>query len=120
MAVALTANIQKHIDKYQKRVGRSYLDDWDYQLHPLIWLREDGSFLTFGIIGNTLEIDIGCGVPLVEGWKHIQIMAKRLGIKKVASYTDTRNPKAYARLVKCNYEQRQNENGIYYYFTKEV
>jgi len=47
-------------------------------------------------------------------------MAKRLGIKKVASYTDTRNPKAYARLVKCNYEQRQNENGIYYYFTKEV
>nr|DAS35089.1 MAG TPA: hypothetical protein [Caudoviricetes sp.] len=120
MAVALTANIQKHIDEYQKRVGRSYLDDWDYQLHPLIWLREDGSFLTFGIIGNTLEIDIGCGVPLVEGWKHIQIMAKRLGIKKVASYTDTRNPKAYARLVKCNYEQRQNENGIYYYFTKEV
>lgn len=120
MAVALTANIQKHIDEYQKRVGRNYLDDWDYQLHPLIWLREDGSFLTFGIIGNTLEIDIGCGVPLVEGWKHIQIMAKRLGIKKVASYTDTRNPKAYARLVKCNYEQRQNENGIYYYFTKEV
>lgn len=120
MAIALTANIQKHIDEYQKRVGRSYLDDWDYQLHPLIWLREDGSFLTFGIIGNTLEIDIGCGVPLVEGWKHIQIMAKRLGIKKVASYTDTRNPKAYARLVKCNYEQRQNENGIYYYFTKEV
>lgn len=120
MAVALTANIQKQIDEYQKRVGRSYLDDWDYQLHPLIWLREDGSFLTFGIIGDTLEIDIGCGVPLVEGWKHIQIMAKRLGIKKVASYTDTRNPKAYARLVKCNYEQRQNENGIYYYFTKEV
>lgn len=120
MAVALTDNIQKHIDEYQKRVGRSYLDDWDYQLHPLIWLREDGSFLTFGIIGDTLEIDIGCGVPLVEGWKHIQIMAKRLGIKKVASYTDTRNPKAYARLVKCNYEQRQNENGIYYYFTKEV
>lgn len=120
MAVALTANIQKHIDEYQKRVGRSYLDDWDYQLHPLIWLREDGSFLTFGIIGDTLEIDIGCGVPLVEGWEHIQIMAKRLGIKKVASYTDTRNPKAYARLVKCNYEQRQNENGIYYYFTKEV
>lgn len=120
MAIALTADIQKHINEYQKRVGRSYLDDWDYQLHPLIWLREDGSFLTFGIIGDTLEIDIGCGVPLVEGWKHIQIMAKRLGIKKVTSYTDTRNPKAYARLVKCNYEQRQNENGIYYYFTKEV
>ena len=26
MAVALTADIQKHIDEYQHRVGRSYLD----------------------------------------------------------------------------------------------
>lgn len=120
MAIALTANIQKHIDEYQYRVGRSYLDDWDYQLHPLIWLREDGSFLTFGINGDTLEIDIGCGVPLVEGLKHTQHMAKQLGLKRVASYTDTRNPKAYARLAKCEYEERTNENGTYYYFTKEV
>lgn len=120
MAIALTANIQKHIDEYQKRVGRSYLDDWDYLFHPLVWLREDGSFLTFGIIDDTLEIDIGCGVPIVEGWKHVHSMAKQLGLKRVASYTDTRNPKAYARLAKCEYEERTDENGTYYYFTKEV
>ena len=47
-------------------------------------------------------------------------MAKQLGLKRVASYTDTRNPKAYARLAKCEYEERTNENGTYYYFTKEV
>lgn len=120
MAVALTANIQKHIDEYQKRVGRHYLDDWDYELHPMVWLREDGSFLTFGIIGDTLEIDIGCGVPLVDGFKGIHSMAKKLGLKRIASYTDSRNPKAYSRLAKCSYEERTNENGTYYYFTKEV
>ena len=37
MAVALTANIQKHIDEDQKRDSRQYLDDWDYELHPTVW-----------------------------------------------------------------------------------
>ena len=77
-------------------------------------------FLTFGIIGDTLEIDIGCGVPLVEGFKGIHSMAKKLGLKRIASYTDSRNPYAYARLMKCTCEERTNANGTYYYFTKEV
>ena len=81
MAVALTADIKNILTNINTVFGRSYLDDWDYLFHPLVWLREDGSFLTFGIIDDTLEIDIGCGVPLVEGWKHIHAMAKKIRIK---------------------------------------
>lgn len=94
--MANSKDVLFHIEKYENRLHTSFFDDWDIQRFPFVLLLPDGSFSTYGVKPDTIEIGPTCGElkPLLSLYLEIAKMAK---IKRLRTFT-TRNPKAYARL----------------------
>jgi hypothetical protein len=94
--IANTTDVLEHINRYEKKVGTSFLKDWDLEYFPFVILFPDGSFSTYGVSFNALEVGpTCCGLKKVLNM-YIKI-ARRAGLKVVRTMT-TRNPKAYAKL----------------------
>lgn len=84
----LTANIIKHIDKYEKRTGSSFLLDWNIKEFPNVLLFSDGRILTYGVRPNYLEIGTStCDVPTMI--QTMEELAKSINIKKLRLFVVT-------------------------------
>lgn len=112
-------DIQKWIDKYEKKIGHSIMDDIDEEFYPLLYVFEDGSFFFYTILTDRVEIGVA-SVDIHKAFEVAESVAKRFHLPYVGTTTQ-RNPKAYERLIKCKWVDTKEINGIpTYYMLKEV
>jgi hypothetical protein len=91
-----TKDVLFYIEKYDKKLKSHFFEDWDLNRFPFLLLMPDGSFSTYGVKPNVIEVGPTSGnlkmiVSIYEG------MAKHVGIGKIRTFT-IRNPVAYAKL----------------------
>jgi len=118
--MANTKDVIDHIDKYEKKLGSKFFDDWDIYVYPWAILLSDGSIATYGMLYDTIVIGPTTG-NFKKLIKAIKMIAKKVGLHYLLT-TTTRNPKAYARLsgatlIKTNV---YNDSPTEYVFRMEV
>lgn len=107
------------IEKYEKKLGRSFFQDWDFGFYPLVHVFEDGSLFTYTICDGRLELGL-VSFEFWKAWDTINDMAKALGFTEVATIT-LRKAKATARFGKCKHIETKIIDGKeYHYVIKEV
>lgn len=107
------------INKYENKTHRNFFEDWDYEFYPLIHIFEDGSFFTYTVCNNSLEIGPS-SLDYRASWSTIESITKQLGLSRVTSIT-IRNPKAYCKFIGSKLIGTKIIHDIpYYYMEKEV
>ncbi len=108
-------DLLKHIEEYEKRTSVKFFDDWDLRDYPCVCLFNDGSFFTYGLRKDTIEIGPS-SCKLKDAKKIIINIAKHLGLHRLVTNT-TRNMVAYERLSGgiCFKTVRKNGKTVYYF-----
>ena len=112
-------DIVKHIERYEKKLGVSFFDEWDLGEYPFVCLFPDGSFFTYGVQFDSLMIGPSSGS--LRMFKAVAIAIARVsGLKRIVTNT-TRDMSAYERISGGICYKVTRENGVpVYYFEMEV
>ena len=114
-----TEDVIKWTNRYKKKVGKDFFEDWDREFYPLIYIHDDGSLFTYTLLKDRLEIgpfsgDAKVAEPILTS------IAKFHKLKYLSAIT-SRNPIAYERLTKAKLVDSREINGVmHHYFLKEV
>jgi hypothetical protein len=117
---AHTVDIVRRLDEYNKKLNRSFLEDWDVKKYPFVFLLEDGSICAYGMGLNYIDVGPTSGEfkPML---KKIKELARYCGVPKLIT-TTPRNPDAYAKLsgAKLTGALVHPDGYAEYYFEMEV
>jgi hypothetical protein len=112
-------DLVKHIEEYEKRLNVSFFEDWDLNDYPFLILFPDGSFFTYGIRPDAIEVGPS-SCKLKKAKEIVVFIAKKLGLHRIVTNT-TRNLAAYERLSGGICFKAVRKNGkTTYYFEMEV
>ncbi|WP_454897824.1 hypothetical protein [Veillonella seminalis] len=90
--------VVKNLDRYEKRVGRSFFKDWKLENFPNITLLADGSFFTWAVRLDCIEF--GPSVCDLRQVVDIGLEWAKLTDKPYIRCMTVRNPVAFSRYVK--------------------
>lgn len=108
--MANTKDVLEHINRYEKKLGTKFFDDWNLKDFPFVLLLPDGSLSTYGVEYNTLVVGPTCG-PLKVILSTFIGIARHIGLTKIKTFTK-RNPKAYAKLSGATLVGTTRDNGV--------
>ena len=114
-----TEDIIKWTDKYKKKVGKDFFEDWERDFYPLLYVHDDGSLFAYTLLADRLEIGVFSG-SLQVLYPIIEHLARQAGVSLISTISPF-NPMAYERLTKSTCIDFKCIDGTtYYYFIKEI
>lgn len=114
-----TEDIIKWTDKYKKKVGKDFFEDWDRDFYPLLYIHDDGSLFAYTLLEDRLEVGVFSG-SLSVLYPIIERLAQSAGVPFISTVSPF-NYRAYERLTKSICIGFKCIDDItYYYFIKEI